>query len=225
VIDALPPVWLDAGVGERIASALRHEGYGVVDDALPVAVVDALGASLRRRSDDEFRRAGVGRDDDRRRATVRGDFINWLDGDDAPTRWFLDWAELLRLELNRLLFLGLFEHECHFAWYPAGSFYATHLDAFRGERNRRVSSVLYLNADWRPASGGELVLYRPIDGALTAETPLTVERIVAPRRATLVVFLSEEFPHEVLPALTPRYSIAGWYRTNASSSTRLDPPR
>jgi len=32
----------------------------------------------------------------------------------------------------------------------------------------------------------------------------------------LVIFLSEEFPHEVLPANTHRYSIAGWFRVNNS---------
>jgi SM-20-related protein len=40
----------------------------------------------------------------------------------------------------------------------------------------------------------------------------------------LVVFLSEEFPHEVLPTATDRYSIAGWFRVNTSSAERVDPP-
>lgn len=34
---------------------------------------------------------------------------------------------------------------------------------------------------------------------------------------TLVVFLSEEFEHEVLPAKRDRYSIAGWFRVNPSA--------
>ena len=37
---------------------------------------------------------------------------------------------------------------------------------------------------------------------------------VIPKANTLVVFMSEEFPHEVLPARKERYSIAGWYRVD-----------
>ena len=48
---------------------------------------------------------------------------------------------------------------------------------------------------------------------------------VTPSFATLVCFLSERFPHEVLPAKRPRYSIAGWYRVNGSTTQRVDPPR
>lgn len=221
----LPPASIDAVVAERVAAALRHDGYVVVEDALPAPVLDALVRRLRQADDDEFDRAGVGRDGDHGyRPAVRRDLIAWLRGDDDATRWFLDWAELMRRELNRRLFLGLFEYECHFAWYPAGSFYATHVDAFRGESNRVVSTVLYLNPDWSADDGGELVIYRPVEVDRDGAEMLTVERIVAPRHATLVMFLSEEFPHEVLPTVRPRFSIAGWYRLNASTSTRLDPP-
>ncbi|HDX9011350.1 TPA: 2OG-Fe(II) oxygenase, partial [Aeromonas dhakensis] len=48
---------------------------------------------------------------------------------------------------------------------------------------------------------------------------------VSPRGGRLVLFLSEEFPHEVLPANQERYSIAGWFRVNGSGNGRLDPPR
>ncbi len=48
---------------------------------------------------------------------------------------------------------------------------------------------------------------------------------VTPAFATLVVFLSEEVPHEVRPAKRDRYSIAGWYRVNNSLNDQIDPPR
>jgi SM-20-related protein len=35
---------------------------------------------------------------------------------------------------------------------------------------------------------------------------------VAPECGKLVIFLSEDFPHEVLPATQLRQSIAGWFR-------------
>jgi len=48
---------------------------------------------------------------------------------------------------------------------------------------------------------------------------------VLPQLGTLVVFLSEEFPHEVLAAQRDRYSIAGWFRVNSSTAQQIDPPR
>jgi SM-20-related protein len=47
---------------------------------------------------------------------------------------------------------------------------------------------------------------------------------VVPLMGTLVTFLSEEFPHEVLPAARDRYSIAGWFRVNTSATDKVDPP-
>jgi len=41
----------------------------------------------------------------------------------------------------------------------------------------------------------------------------------------LVMFESERFMHEVLPANDVRYSIAGWFRKNTSISGIIDPPR
>ena len=46
---------------------------------------------------------------------------------------------------------------------------------------------------------------------------------ILPEYVRLVIFLSDKFPHEVLPANKDRYSIAGWFRVNNSSSTRVDP--
>ena len=42
---------------------------------------------------------------------------------------------------------------------------------------------------------------------------------------TVVLFLSEEMPHEVRPARRDRYSVTGWFRLNNSSPDRVDPPR
>ncbi len=53
-------------------------------------------------------------------------------------------------------------------------------------------------------AGGELVLY---DGAGEIELVRA-----APECGKLVIFLSEDFPHEVLPAKQFRQSIAGWFR-------------
>jgi len=47
---------------------------------------------------------------------------------------------------------------------------------------------------------------------------------VTPMFATLVLFLSEEFSHEVLPTARNRYAVAGWFRLNSSINQHIDPP-
>jgi len=113
--------------------------------------------------------------------------------------------------------MGLFSFESHLAHYGNGDFYKRHYDAFQNQRSRVLSMVVYLNQSWGPDDGGELVLYREdVDQEGIRVTPLM---------GTVVLFLSEEFPHAVLPAKRDRYSIAGWYRVNGSTPDRVDPPR
>ena len=68
-----------------------------------------------------------------------------------------------------------------------------------------------------PADGGELVLYQNDED--------TTGIRVTPALGTVVLFLSEEFPHEVKPASQNRFSIAGWYRVNTSIGNKIDPPK
>ena len=147
---------------------------------------------------------------------VRTDKICWITGkSDAGSKW-LDWTSRLQSFLNQRLFLGLFSFESHFAHYSPGSYYKRHYDAFRGETNRILSVVTYLNPAWGHADGGELVLYsddQDRDGIK-----------IVPLYGTVVVFLSEEFPHEVLPSTRDRYSVAGWFRVNTSINNNIDPP-
>ena len=75
-----------------------------------------------------------------------------------------------------------------------GAFYKKHLDAFKGTNSRILSTVLYLNPGWLAGDGGELVLYHPVSDE--------VLEVVTPDFGKMVIFLSEEFPHEVLPAQT-----------------------
>jgi SM-20-related protein len=208
-------------VFQRIAEALEAPGYAIVDRAVPAGIVDALFVELNGLPDNALGRAGVGRGDDRQvNRFVRTDETCWLDPGAPAVAAFLSWMERLRLGINRHLYLGLFDYEAHFARYPTGAYYKRHLDAFDGVgRNRVVSTVLYLNPQWQPADGGEMLLYAPGEGG-----PAVVER-VAPVYGRLAVFLSERFPHEVLATRTMRFSVAGWFRVNASIAGQLDPPR
>jgi SM-20-related protein len=96
--------------------------------------------------------------------------------------------------------LGLTHHEAHFARYQQGDFYQKHVDAFVGRSSRVLTTVCYLND---VASGGALQIYTETDAPLCQ---------VQPKAGTMVLFESARFPHEVLPADTVRYSIAGWFR-------------
>jgi len=115
----------------------------------------------------------------------------------------------LREQLDRELFLGLRELEAHYALYPPGARYARHRDRFRDDDARVLSAVLYLNDDWNEADGGALRLY--FDTGVS-----TPYRDIAPHAGTLVLFLSAEFDHEVLPATRERLSVAAWFRRAAS---------
>ncbi|MEQ8662876.1 MAG: 2OG-Fe(II) oxygenase [Gammaproteobacteria bacterium] len=212
----LPPA--DDALFERIATALETRGLAVLPDALPADVAAALADDLAQRDARRFHAAGTGRGpDSATNPFVRRGRIAWIDERDPAARRWVEWTGELRNYLNRRLFLGLFSFESHFTHYAPGDFYKRHLDAFKGQSNRVLSLVTYLNPGWLPDQGGELVVYDPDD----ATPPLRV----APTCGTLVVFLSEVFPHEVLPAARTRVGVAGWFRVNTSLNGHLDPPR
>ena len=189
---------------DEIADALAGPGFIVLDQPLPASLIQGLIENLRSQQA-ALAPAGVGRKDDyQRNQDIRGDAIQWLEAGDPAVTEFLCWMDKLRLGINQRLFLGLFDYESHYAVYAPGAFYQKHRDAFRGKPGRKLSTVLYLNPDWDLMAGGELVLY---DEA-------SVDELIrlAPECGRLVIFLSEDFPHEVLPATQLRKSIAGWFR-------------
>lgn len=203
--------WLFSGISEE----LYAKGYSIQPNAVPGELCSALFMHLQEMSDSQFVSAGVGRSQDYNvNEFVRRDQICWIAGNSVPGAAWLNWCQELLQYLNRNLLLGLFSFESHFAHYAPGAFYKKHLDAFRGQSNRKLSLVLYLNPGWLPDDGGELLLYTN-----QGQDPIRV----TPAFGTLVTFLSEEFPHEVLPARRDRYSIAGWYRINSSTGQRVDP--
>lgn len=203
-------------VVDAACTGLREHGYVVLTDAIDPAWVAQLRADLQQSA---LREAGIGRANSHQHNTaVRGDQIAWFERDNPVQALWLDFCHELQTELNRRLFLGLFSFECHYAQYRPGAAYARHRDSFLGQANRVLSLVTYLNADWSDDWGGELVIYDPQNDAQELVR-------VLPQQGTLVLFLSEEFPHEVRPASRDRQSIAGWFRVNTTDSNRVDPPR
>lgn len=190
-----------------IVEALLDQGYVVLPQVFDTDYLTCLLKELIELNPSGFDQAGVGREDAfQKNMFVRNDQIHWLSGEENYLSRYNRWVEALRLYINKHLFLGLYDYECMFAHYPAGAFYKKHLDAFKNSRNRRLSSVLYLNPQWGTQDGGQLVVYDKI-----SPNPLFE---VSPTFGTMILFLSEEFPHEVLPATRSRYSLTGWYRVN-----------
>ncbi|NIF19841.1 2OG-Fe(II) oxygenase [Pantoea sp. Cy-639] len=188
-----------------IVDDLAARGWSQQNFFLPEALARTLAGECRRRyAEGELNPAGVGRGAEQEvREAIRGDQIQWIDpGDSEACDRYLGAMDCLRLAINRGLFLGLEDFECHFALYPPGAFYRRHLDRFRDDDRRMVSAVLYLNEGWQPEDGGQLRMF-------LAEG---VEHDVQPVSGSLVVFLSGEVPHEVLPAGRERLSLTGWFR-------------
>jgi SM-20-related protein len=166
-------------------------------------VRDLCECAHRRRERGEFRPARVGAERRSvRHAAIRGDLTCWLDEPLFPEeRLLMRRLEALRLRINLAAFLGLFDFELHYAWYPPQAGYARHVDQLQGSDQRVVTVILYLNQDWRPGAGGELRIFGPCG-----------HRDIEPVAGRLVCFLSAGLEHAVLPTRAGRLSLTGWFR-------------
>jgi len=207
---------------EKIATDLMNDGVCIIENGVPESIAKALQKQAHNLKLSQFKHAAVGRGESQiADHQIRSDVIHWIDGEnDAENAWLM-WTSEMQQYLNRHLFLGLFSFESHFSHYSSGDFYEKHYDAFKGQANRILSVVTYLNESWPVQSGGELLVY----GDIEKGGDNNIVHTVSPEIGTLVIFLSEQFPHEVLPAKQDRYSIAGWFRVNGSGRKNIDPPR
>lgn len=187
-----------------MAKDLLEKGFSIKPFSLPYELSSSLSAYAQSLGLHRFKRAGTGRDSEYQvNRFVRSDSIYWLTGRNIIEQTWLNWCGELQTYLNRQLFLGLRSFESHLACYQRGQFYKRHYDAFRGQSNRILSLAAYFNPEWLPGDAGELVLYTSDDDHNGIK--------VRPDFGTILVFLSEEFPHEVLPANKTRLSVAGWF--------------
>jgi SM-20-related protein len=207
---------IDETLFSLIAQDIEKQGYSIRPGALSEELMNSLLLHQQEMNADGFIKAGVGRGNQYQKNNfVRTDEICWITGDTKSNKEWLDWAASFQNFMNRRLLLGLFCFESHFAHYAPNDYYKRHYDAFRGEANRVLSIVAYFNSHWASSDGGELVIYKDDNDKDGIK--------VVPHLGTLVTFLSEEFPHEVLPVNRDRYSIAGWFRLNTSSINKVDP--
>ena len=191
---------------QSIAEDIETKGWSIIDNALPEQLCTALHQQIIELPEHAFKAMGIGRGDQLHiDKNYRSDTSHWLDGNTQTEKDYLIWMEGLRLIVTQHLFMGLFDYEAHFAHYASQGFYKRHMDAFSGKSNRKLTTVFYLNPDWDQNDGGELLIYANEKGEIPFKT-------VSPQMNRLVIFLSDEFPHEVLAAQKDRYSIAGWFR-------------
>jgi len=193
---------------DHISQEIYSNSHVVVDNFVDEAFRKAL---LKEQTDllnrGQFKKAAVGKGDQKQvRAEIRSDEVLWMDPTALSPLQAIFWEKIEELKkvLNRRCFLGLKSFEGHFARYPIGSFYKRHLDQFHAVPHRIVTIILYLNESWTEADGGQLRMYFPQE-----EGSERVEDVL-PLGGRLVVFLSEEIPHEVMPTLKERISITGW---------------
>ena len=193
-------------------------GYSVCKNMIPQDVITMLIHELEKREQSgDIKTALVGRGESRKTDGAQRDVLSsWLGKESEGEQYFLAFAEKIRLSINRNLLLGLFEFESQFLHYPIGGFYKRHIDALKGNRNRIVSMVAYLNQNWIPEDGGTLAIWND-------EQSINPMIEVLPSAGTVVLMLSEDIPHEARSALRERRAIAGWFRLNPSYAGQINP--
>lgn len=181
------------------------KGYIILENFLPEETLGAMRLEVSQlQTTQEFKRAGIGKQTEFKiDESQRGDFICWIDPLDPhpASSLYLQKIDEIIPQLNRAFYLGIRSYECHYAIYPAGTFYKRHSDRHKSSSPRVVSMVFYLNEDWKSEDGGQLRIY----------DHETVLEEVLPIAGTLVLFLSE-IEHEVLPTHRSRMSLTGWMR-------------
>ena len=184
-----------------------------MDDFLSAAELDALSLDYHALyADGKFKLAGIGKNQVQQlNAQIRTDETLWMDENllSVAQDHLFKKLELLKNEINEKLFLGLWNLEGHYSFYPMGGFYKKHLDRFASDDVRTISMVLYLNQNWNDSSGGELRIHH-------AELPDGVQNIL-PLGGRLVCFLSSQIEHEVLITQQNRFSFAGWWKRRAAT--------
>jgi SM-20-related protein len=203
----MSPPRLDSHQIVKIVDDLARDGLSILENALPAEqVADWRVHVLALQEQGALKTAGIGRAQTQDVVPhVRGDRIAWLETDsaNASEQSAIIFLDALKIALNENLFLSLDHAEAHFALYPPGGHYSKHLDRHRDTDARVISLVLYLNETWLSDWGGQLKIFNAEDNLLCK---------VEPCGGTLVLFRSEQFPHEVVPAARNRLSLTGWFR-------------
>ena len=110
--------------------------------------------------------------------------------------------------------------ELLYAYYPKGGFYRRHVDAVPNSASvlRVYSLLLYLNSNWKQVDGGQLRIHLDSGGDYLPEGETERFIDINPKGGTLVIFKSDQVPHEVLDTEAERGAIVGWFNRPVSST-------
>ncbi|TAG25142.1 MAG: oxidoreductase [Cytophagia bacterium] len=193
---------------EQLIEGILTNGYAICDDFLTQDEVENLLKTFALRyQTGQFKQAGIGKLSHVQQDTsIRGDEILWLNAnsEDAAERVLLDKNQAFVNYLNQTCYLGIVDTEIHFAKYSIGKFYRRHRDTFQAQKGRVLSVIYYLNSNWIPQNGGNLVIY-------THQNNLEEAVSIAPLAGRLVCFESQKLDHEVTEAFAERFSVTGWF--------------
>jgi SM-20-related protein len=196
---------LNETVFEKIVDDFAENGFCILNNFVPKDVYLTLRQELiEAYEQEEFKKAAIGQNSSEIiNQSIRGDEIVWLENNDhrEGVNAYYQCIQDLQNYLNRYCFAGIQDSEFHFAVYPPGTFYQKHLDVFKQDDARLFSVVFYLNENWEPSQGGELVIYTDKKNI-----------VIPPIGNQLVFFDSSKFYHEVLKTNVPRYSVTGWLK-------------
>ena len=194
-----------------IVDDLSKNGYAICERFLPAQIIKALADMAEKHfMAGEMLIAKTGKATNSQQTIFRHDSIYWLDehSQNSFTQAYFAQIAHLKTALNQQLFMNLHDIEALLAVYPLGGVYLKHLDQLKQINDaptpvRQLSSVLYLNDNWQTHECGELRLH------LNSQEYIDI----LPTAGRLVLFLSAEFWHEVLPATRNRISLTGWFRS------------
>ncbi|WP_225876549.1 2OG-Fe(II) oxygenase [Pedobacter psychrodurus] len=182
-----------------------EDKVGIAENFLSVSLAAHLKDNLMGLFENKkFLNAGVGNDavvnQDK---LIRSDVIYWLDRkhQNQYENDFFDLIDEFVAYLNRTCYTSITGYEFHYTLYESGTFYKKHIDQFQNNGSRQYSMIMYLNADWKVADGGELRIYH-----------VDEEQNISPNNGKSVFFKSSDLAHEVLLTHKQRMSITGWLK-------------
>ncbi len=189
---------------EAQLDAFAANGLLIIDNFLEEKLAHRLLEDAKHwQAQEAFKQAGIGRLEKHViQENYRRDKIKWINRQEClpATSEYIQILDLLLAQVSKEFFLSLKDYECMFAIYPKGAFYKKHTDQFARQPHRIISVVMYLNENWEPAHGGELIVYKDDE-----------EKRIEPIFNRLAFFKSELW-HEVLPCTKERFSLTGWMK-------------
>lgn len=190
---------------EQIITDLNSNGYSIQNTFLSPLLVEQLRVKVDLIEKQKlFVAANIGNGAKRALNTEqRKDHVYWIHNSKGiAERYFFDEINSFTAYLNYHCFAGINGYEFHYAKYEPSAFYKKHVDGFKSHNQRKLSIITYLNKNWIPSDGGELVIY-PL-----GKSPVVLQ----PTFGTSIIFKSTELMHEVKSTQKTRYSLTGWLK-------------